>query len=310
MLALVHAWVRPLALTVLSLALAAGSSSGETRPQKVTFGFAPDPAVQWKKVMFDEQRTDFRGVVEDHHQITESELQQHYEKDEEGAWQLVQNVRSVEMEINGNAVVNPMLEVLTGHEIRLDLDDKGLATGHEGFRELMRRYERELDPATYTRVRQQMSAQSMGLGEIAKRNQGLGIVAGKTVTIGEKWGVLDRVAVQGSWTAVTGVAHFESWTDVGGIAGVKLVYRYDSSGGVYGGAESELTQVVSLRPDDYVVQPNNLEVSGEYTWVIDPVSGQPLYEVYEQLVTVPVGNDLFGQRGEIHSAHTWRWSKL
>lgn len=310
MIALAPARVLPLSLlTALCLASIAPRAAAE-QPESFTFAFAPDTTVTWSKKLSDEQLTDFKAANPIRHQITESELHQRYARDEEGQWEMLQRVRSIEMSINGDRVENPMVDVILGHEIRLQLDEQGSAVGATGFRELMRRYERELDPAIYARVRQSMSAESLALGEVTKRNQSLAVVAGRSAKLGEKWGLVDRVNVQGTWSPVRGVVHFESWTDIDGMPGVKIVYRYDAAGRQYDAASDELTEVISMRPEDWDATPNNLGVSGQYVWVIDPATGQPLYENFEQLVTIPISSDLEGERGEIRSAHTWRWSKV
>lgn len=298
-----------LAVPALMAALSAPASVRADQPTSFTFGFDPDPTVVWTKTLSDDQLNDFLGFVPGSHQVTESELTQRYARDDDGNWEVVQHVRRIEMEIDGRRAENPMVNVILGHEIRIQLDEQGRATGATGFRELMRRYERELDPNTYARVRQAMNAESLANGEMAKRNQLMGIVAGRSASIGEHWGVLDRVSVQGGWSPVSGVVHIESWTEIDGQAGVKIVYRYDGSGELYEAASAKITQVMSLRPEDWVAAKNNLGVTGEYTWVVDPMSGQPLYEVFEQVITVPVGKDLEGPRGEMRSAHTWRWTK-
>lgn len=310
MIALASARVLALSLLTAVCLVSIAPLAAAQQPETFTFGFAPDSTVTWSKTVADEQLTDFKAATPIRHQITESGLHQRYVRDTDGQWELLQWVRSIEMSINGERVENPMIEVILGHEIRLQLDAQGRATDATGFRQLMRRYERELDPATYSRVRQAMDAESLALGEVSKRNRSMSIVAGRSATLGEKWGLIDRVDVQGNWSPISGVVHFESWTEVDGMPGVKVVYRYDAAGRQYDAASAEFSEVISLRPEDWDATPNNLGVSGKYVWVIDPVSGQLLYESFEQLVTVPIGSNLEGGRGEIRSSHTWRWSKV
>ena len=292
---------------VIGLALSASSASGEDRPRDFRFQFEPTAGRVWTKTVLDEQENDFGGVAEGRHQITESRFRQHYEQKDDGGWQLVQVTRDIEMTINGNEVRNPIFDVIIGHEIRLDLDEQGRAVDHDGFSQLMRRYEREIDPDLFARIRQNMSVESMGQGEMLKRNRVLEFVAGREASLGEVWSVEEPLRFQGSVSRVTGTLRFEDWTEIDGQAGVKMVYRYDNTGDARGAAGDEVAREISLLEEGEQIDPNNLVIRGQYTWVMDPRTSQPLYEVQEQTIEIPLGA-MDGPRGEIRNAHTWRWT--
>lgn len=296
-------------LWMVALLPGAGVARGEEAPpSRFRIGFAPVEGEVWIKSVTDERLRDMRGVAPDNEQITRTTTEQVYHRRDDGHWEVTETVRDAHMQINGADVDNPALKVAVGHPLHVRFDEEGRAVAVAGFDALMERYERELPPEFFARLRSRMSPESMERRELESWNAPFEGVRGETVELGERWGVLDETVFQGNPVPLRGVLHFEAWTEIDGVAGVKMVLDYDIHGEAYQRWEGEMARVISRRPEGRQYGPSNLELSGQTTWVIDPQRGQVLYEVHEQTTQVPLG-DIDGPKAKLVERHTWRYRR-
>ncbi len=299
----------PLLLTTIAL-LGTTGPVDEARADTESFvlEFAPTDGAVWHKSTYDRRLRDFGTVAPISEQVTEIEAEQRYESRPDGSWTVVQTVLSVDMRMNDEPMNNPMLPILETQPIELVVDAGGEAVDALGFRELMRRYERELDPEILQRAREQMSARSMARGEIEKWNGALEGLRGLELTVGEKIGVLGKADWQGQPLKTTGILTVGEWTEIGGEPGVTLTYEFDAHGEVFAEHEDEITRTISRRGDQPIQERNHrLDMRGTIVTVVQPSTGQLLFQSIEQTTLVPVAQaDLDHARLETEVRHRWR----
>jgi hypothetical protein len=300
----------PLLLTAIALLGTTLGPADEARAGSETFvlEFAPTDGAVWHKSTFDRRLRDYGTVAPISEQVTEIEAEQRYESRPDGSWAVVQTVESVDMRMNDEPMNNPMLPILQTQPIELVVNSGGKAVDALGFRELMRRYERELDPQILQRAREQMSARSMARGEIDKWNGALDGLRGLELTVGEKIGVMGKADWQGNPLKTTGIITVGEWTEIDGEPGVTLTYEYDAHGEVFAEHEDEITRTISRRGDEPIEERNHrLDMRGTIVTVVRPSTGQLLYQSIEETTLVPVAQpDLDHVRLETEVRHRWR----
>jgi hypothetical protein len=275
-------------------------------PAEVTFGFAPTDGARWSYSIDDERISDFAGKAPNRAQRTVSDMDYTYEAQPDGTWRVRIIPRTAEMSVDGNAIENPALRLAVGQEVGLRLDKDGVAVQAEGFRALFRTYEREMDPASFGRLRESTNAETMGRNQVAQWNEALEDLRGETVKIGETWRVEDMVSMQGRPVPVVGVLRFAGWTEIDGLRGVKIEYTYDTTGEASAQSATEATRALQRRAVDNRGAQTNVSLHGSVTRVIVPESGQLLYEVKEETSEVPMGA-MDGPRAVFTVRHNYRF---
>ncbi|HKK70853.1 MAG TPA: hypothetical protein VKA86_06525 [Candidatus Krumholzibacteria bacterium] len=304
------AWAVLLLLTTVTLVIGSGPAASPARAGDQTFviDFSPTDGAVWHKSTYDRRLRDYGTMAPISEQVTEIEAVQRYESQPDGSWHVVQTVESVEMRMNEEPMNNPMLPILQTQPIEIVLNSGGQAVDALGFRELMRRYERELDPQLLQRAREQMSARSMAEGEIEKWNGALEGLRGLELTVGEKIGVLDVADMQGQPLKTEGVLTVGEWTELDGEPGVTVTYEFDALGEVFAAHEDEITRTISRRGDDPIQERNHqLDMRGKIVTVVQPSTGQLLFQSVEQTTLVPVAQpELDHARIETEIRNRWR----
>jgi hypothetical protein len=290
---------------ILLLATTAWAQESE---EPATFRFAPVDGEVWVKEIDATQVRDMGSVAPRQETRTKTSIELRYEQVPDG-WVVHQMPLEAEMELNGQPMPNPGLQQTVGHEIRVQLDEEGNPVEVEGFQELMRRFEANVDPQTYAKMRQQMNAESMAVGEMRQWSELLQDIRGETVQPGETWNVLDQTTIMGGGVVgLAGYLKFDGWTELNGIRGFKTTYRYDSNGELMESVEGQATRTVSRRASDEPMARSNIELQGSLIRVIVPETGQLLYEVKEEWYEVPL-KAMDGPKMRVESHHTYRFEK-
>ncbi len=300
----------PLLLTTIALLGASAGPVHAARAGSETFvlEFAPSDGDVWHKSTYDRRLRDFGTAAPISEQVTEIEAEHRYESRSDGSWLVVQTLESVDMRMNDEPMDNPMLPILQTQTIEIVVDARGEAIDAYGFRELMRRYERELDSQNLQRIREQMSARSMARTEIAQWNGPLDGLRGLELTVGEKIGVLGRKNSQGGPLTTSGILTVGDWTEIDGEPGVTLTYEFDANGETFAEHEDQITRTISRRGDEEIEDRNHrLDIRGKVVIVVQPSTGQLLYQSVEETTLVPVAQpDLDHARIETEVRHRWR----
>lgn len=295
-------------LWVVLVLLLAGGVQAQESDEPATFSFAPVDGSIWIKEIDATQVRDMADVAPLQETRTRTSIELRYEQVPEG-WLVHQMPLEATIEQNGQPVPNPGLEQTVGHEIRVRLDDGGKATEAEGFSELMRRFEANVDPKTYAQMRQQMSAESMAVGEMRQWNSLLQHIRGETIAPGDVWNVLDQTTIVGGGVVgLAGYLQFDGWTELDGIRGFKMTYHYDSNGDLMKSVEGLANRTVSRRASNEPMSMSNVELVGSVIRVIVPETGQLLYEVKEEWYEVPL-QSMDGPKMRMETRHTYRIRK-
>lgn len=269
------------ALSVALTALPAAAESFEIE-------FAPTEGETWTMTTVDRRSQDYAGEAQSVEQITHITLQQTYEGQPDGSWEVLQEVRSIDMSMNGEDQQTPMFAIIQSQPIRLILNSGGEATDAVGFRSLMRRYERELDPETYQNVRRQMKIANLIKGELIKWNRSLEGMHGLELEPGDRVGVKSMTEIQGNMVDVQGVIEVGEWTEVNGLRGVELTFRYDNSGEILAGA-GDVRHTVERFADEEADELNlAVRILGSVESVVVPSTGQVLSEHTKETVFIPM----------------------
>lgn len=274
-------------VALFSLLIVAGAA-GSAAAEAFTLEFSPADGEVWEKTTVDRRTQDYADAAPRTEQITEITLDQSYVSQPDGSWHVLQDARSLGMRINGQALDNPMFPIIESQQIRVILNSGGQAIDAEGFRSLMSRYERELDPETYQNVRRQMKIANMVKGEVIKWNRPLAGLVGLEVEIGDRLGVTSKAEFQGTMFAVSGVIDVVEWTEVEGERGVRFAYRYDTTGEIRAGAEDVKHEIVRWEDEEPAPIGPGVRLLGRYEFVLVPSTGQLLSEHLQETVFAPV----------------------
>lgn len=276
---------RPLAVALFAVvALAAGPAAAES----FVIDFAPEDGAVWAVATSDHRVEDFGSAGKGSDQTTEIQATHQYEAQSDGSWHVVQEVGDIHMLVGGQELENPMLPIIESHAIRLILDADGTAEDVEGFRSLMRRYERELDTEVYERVRQSMKVARLVEGEVTKWNRALEGLHGLELSPGDVLGMRGLVEIRGGYFEVTGVIEIGEWTEIDGERGVQITCRYDNTGEIQAAAGRLERTVERWMREDATLAQARVRIEGTLDAVVVPSTGQLLSEHYHQTAVAPL----------------------
>lgn len=289
-------------LLLLVLALSAPAAA-----ESFVIEFSPEDGARWEMTTVDRRDQKLAGLAPDNEQVTEIRTLQRYEAQNDGSWHVIQDVQQIEMTINDEVADNPMLPIVMSQDIRLLLNAGGIAYDAEGFRTLMRRYERDLDPEMYKRVRQTMKIANLVSGEVSKWNRTLKGLHGLELETGDRLGVLGSTDFRGAVVEVSGVIDVGERVEVDGKEGVRLDYRYDNTGEILAAA-GEVRHTVDRRNEEEITSLQmRVAILGEVEFVVIPETGQLLSEHLIESASVPITQSP-GNNAEIETEirSTWR----
>lgn len=296
-----------LALLPLCLATAISAARAED-PEVAHFGFDPEPGLVLIKSIETFNRQDLKGQGPTTETEIVSDIRLEFEPGEQGTWWVSLLPLRAETRINGIVRENPAQEIAVGHENRLHLDEEGRAIGGDGFEELMKKFERQLDPESFARVRKGTSVGGMRQGEMGEWNRPFEGLRGEDIAVGEVWSVLAEMQMQNGPVPLSGSLEFQGWTELDGYRALKTVYRYDADGAAYAAVEEKAKNTLNLRPEGRErYNRHNLVIEGETTWLLVPERGLVLYEKHEQTMQVPLSATPGAPRAELLQSHTFRY---
>lgn len=296
-----------LVLTVFLLGVLAPLGRAE-EPELVRFGFEPEDGLVLIKTMDTYTKQDFKGRGPVRENTIHSKVRMELDRGEHGSWSILIDPLEATTEVNGAPAENPAQKVWVTQPRRIHLDESGRAVAGDGFEELMRKFERELPPPTYARVRQSVSAESMRNVELALWNRPFEGLRGEEVQVGDVWLVLSETTMQGDFIPLSGTLTFEGWTELDGVRALRIVHRFDAAGETYAAAEDSASRSLNLRPEDRRdYTRHNLMIEGSTTWLLAPERGIPLYETHEEVMRVPLSPEPGAERGEIIQNYTYRY---
>lgn len=302
-----HRRVFPSSLLLLLWAVLIPAAEAE-EPEVVEFGFAPQDGLVLVKTMDSYTKQDFKGRGPVHENLVHSKVRMELDRGEHGSWTVLIDPLEATTEVNGAPAENPAQKIWVTQPRRIHLDESGRAVAGDGFQELMRKFERELAPAVYARVRQNVSAESMKDIELRLWNRPFEGLRGEEVRMGDTWLVLSETTMQGDFIPLSGTLTFEGWTELDGRRALRVVHRFDAAGQLYAAAEDSASRTLNLRPEDrQSYTRHNLLIEGSTTWLLMPEKGLPLYETHEQVIRVPMSPEPGAERGEMVQNYTYRY---
>jgi hypothetical protein len=255
----------------------------------VQFHFAPPAGSHWiqdfEDVRLSPDRTQPSGQRE---QRTTVRIDLRYERDPQGGWAVQKSPFEGEITFNGEGITNPALEQNLHTTLVVHLDDKGQALRVDGFKELERKYERNLPPEQYARLAKQYTAANMERMELTQWNQPLQDLIGAQVTTGETWHVTDTADIGSAELLVTGVISFDGWTELHGVRGYKVHYTYDTTGAAERSAPGPYARTISRVGPDSKATRSNIVLAGDVIRVIDPATGLVFYAHAHRAYDVPI----------------------
>ena len=296
---------------MIGLLVAAVVVVAATRPavaEEVRIRFQPVDGDVWTREMENVMIQELADLAPRREQTTLSTVKYTYQQEDDGAWTVLQEPLAASMLIDGAPIENEVLDQTVGVQLEVQLDANGRATSVDGFGRLIRKLEDNLDRATYTRVQQQLSAESMESGELQTWNRLRTEFLGATVDVGDRWHVEDEIYVTGpGWIDVVGTISFDGWTELDGRRALKIVYEYDEAGrAVAALGRTEFDHKLVLRRSDQANQQHNTVLNGTVTWVIDPETGYLLFEKKDQVHELPL--DPTGEKkGMVENRYVYRF---
>ncbi len=302
---------RPVSFAFISalwgLAFVLASVGEGAAGERVRFGFRVEDGETWRKTSESNTYRDFKDRAPVSEIDVTSEVRLSFEVGTQGTATLILETLSAQTKLNGEVRDNPAQQLVVGKKTRLHLDKSGKAVAGDGFMELMRQFERDLDAETFSRVRGQISAKGMKQGEISRWNRPFDGLRGKEVEIGDTWLVLSERQLQGTVVALSGTLSFEGWTELDGFRALRVVYRFDTTGEEAKGMDSKSSPTLNLRPPDRKeYTPHNLVLEGETTWLLLPDRGLPLYETSVETMQVPFSADPTAEKGLVRQTQRFR----
>lgn len=275
---------RPARRSPVTLAILLCLAAAPAWAADFVIGFDPDDGSVWTRTTEDRRLQDFKSLGDRTDQRTRILMDQRYEAQPDGSWLVVQDVLEVTMTKNDEILDNPMLPIIEDQETRVVLDANGHAVDAEGFRALMRRYERELSPEFFQEVREQMKVENLSAGEVSRWNRSLEGLYGLELAPGDRVAVTEaRAEVQGNVIEVTGVIEVGDWVEVGGGRGVSMVYRYDNTGEALAAAGETRHEIERRAGEETSTLRVPVAMSGTVEFVVVPATGQLLSEDHVQV---------------------------
>jgi len=301
---------RPFRCFLFVLVLAAPAMA-----EQVSFRFAPEDGARWLRVGEDRALRDLGTAAPISETLTKQEVEILYRRNSGGGWQVTQMPRAISFESNGIPTANPILELTLNTEITVKTDGSGAAVAVTGFRQLLRKLEDNLSAELYANVSRAFNEATMVQGEKSRWNAELGPLRDATVSVGERWHVIEsRVFAMGGSIKVEGVMRFEGWSELDGLRGFKVAYDWDSTGEALERFGVDDMKLVDLRSPDDPAGGGNLKMRGSELRVIIPDSGQLIYRTTEQLATIEevegVQSSMGSMNGRFEDSSTYRWRPL
>jgi len=221
--------VRSLAVFVLilSLVLPAAPSVSEEGEQ-LRFTFAPADGEHWVEVMEDTREYDYSGDYPSAKQETTQTDELIFQHTEDGGYLLTRVLGPASMRLNGAAYENTILDSSEGSRLELTLDGNGRAIGVQGYRSLMRKLERSLNPEEWAKLQNTYSVAQAERSELARWNDRLAGLVGAEMTDGNKLGYMDQYPTGAGNVLIHGTLSFEGYTEISGQRGYMVRYEFGS----------------------------------------------------------------------------------
>ena len=303
----------PFVLLAAGLTVAAALPSTPVRaedPARFVIEFDPEDGAVWERVTTDRRVQDLGTIAPIHEQVTDFTVRVEYDAQPDGSWHAIQTTEDVLIVTNGEEVENTMLPMIREQEIRVVLNAAGQAVDALGFRDLMRRYEQGLPQQDYEKVSRSMNPRNMVEGEKHRWNRTLDGLRGVEFEVGEVLGLDTKVDMQGHWIPVRGVVEVGRWTEIDGERGVTITLRYDASGALRAAAADRIERTIEQLEDREIAQGDHgLDIDGEVVVVVQPSTGQILYETLDQTILVPIQQGA-EQKGRLEHEIRTRWRRL
>ena len=304
-------WIRFLLAALLPLALlpisgARSQSHAQEAAETIRFEFAPVGGLVWIEEMEDETAYDYGDMAPPRSQLTKGISRMDYEAQDDGGWVVTKVTDSISMDFGEGPIDNPIADLTVGHAFLLRVDARGTAVAVDGCRELVRKLERQLDMAIWEKFQSTQSAATIEAGEIRLWNHRLRGVLGEEVRVGEVWRVVDERRIQGRPILVTGVVRFDGWTQIKGQRGFKVLYEFDTAKEKVEAIGDGFDREVDWRPEGSLAGPSNLVLHGSSIRVIQPETGQILYESVHVEYEAPMGKPE-GPKAKIEMNSSYRY---
>jgi hypothetical protein len=257
-------------------------------PESVRFRFAPKDASVWIRDLSDRRVSPDPTVPGDRReQQTTVRIELRYQRQPDLGWIVQQTPFEGEMSLNGEEMTNPAMKQNLGHTLKVHLNATGVAERIEGFRELERKYEKNLPPEMYNRLAKSYSADSMERMEIAQWNKPLADLIGARVATGDQWVVTEAITVGSAQLLVRGVMRFGGWTELNGRRGYKVEYDYDTTAAAVAKLVGKPARAIDRLKDQQATR-SNIVLTGNVVRVIDPDTGDLIYEHAKRAYELPM----------------------
>lgn len=277
----------PLALTFLLLPVLAWSDA-----ESVTFRFAPPDGTTFVQTLVTTKTTEIGSQKQT--DATRSKVRLRFEKKPQG-YILTGTPLSMTLERNGQAVENPLLDVLSQTVITYRIDPQGNLVAVQGYGEFQDRLFKTLPPQAVQALSKVVNEEAMVAREKAEWAGRIGDFSGNTLELGSSWTSASPFDLPSGEQI-----RFYTRTDVvgkercGARDCVRIRFRYDTDASALGAVAQKMVREVAAaagapRDSTEAVKVGRMGLSGGGERLVDPATLLVHAETLERTITMEGG---------------------
>jgi hypothetical protein len=270
--------MRRLPVFLFLLCLLPGSARAQDGAEEVRFAFAPADGEVWIERIQMENREDPGPRAPTSTWTTDETYRLHYEKQPDGGWRVRRILVEAANTAQGEPVENQIQTLTLDHPIDYLLDAQGRVVSIEGYRVLMRKLERRLDPEIWQYFRSSVSIESAVEGDQRAWDRVLAGLVGETVRVGEVWSVRDVHVAGTSPVQIFGTLRFEGWTVLEGRRAFTLRLEFVDDPADLAPPPGGFARRIDFLGEETTVPQEDRGLRGEVVRVLDPATGHVVYE--------------------------------
>jgi hypothetical protein len=275
----------PLALALVLLPVLAWSDA-----ESVTFRFAPPDGTTFVQTLVTTKTTEIGSQKQT--DVTRSKVRLRFEKKPQG-FLLTGTPLSMTLERNGQAVENPLLDVLSQTVITYRIDPQGKLVAIQGYGDFQDRLFKALPPQAARALSKVVNEEGMVAREKAEWAGRIGDFSGNTLELGASWTATSPFDLPSGEQI-----QFYTRTDLvgkekcGARDCVRIRFRYDTDAAALGAVAGKVVQEVAGAP----VKVGKMGLSGSGERLVDPNTLLVHAETLERTITLEGGTTVREKR--------------
>lgn len=244
----------------------------EKKAEEVTFRFAPPHGTTCVQTVVTTKATEVGGKKQT--EVARSKARLRFDKSADG-YTLTATPVSASVERDGQAVQNPVLDVLNGLVLTYRIDAEGNLVSVQGYEDVMERFRKALPPEAVQAVSQVISADLLVAKEKAEWAGRIGDFVGATLELGSSW------TAEAPFALPTGEqVQFYTRTELaekvkcGERDCVRIRFRYDSDASAVGAKVEQMVKDIAKGAggENPGLQLGKMTITGGGERVLDPAT--------------------------------------